>query len=234
MSQSPRPTGPAVEGFVPPPQPGPARIEGRHVALERLDPARHAGPVWRAGRGADWIWDYMGYGPFALAEDYGAWCQGMAPLADPCFYAIVPAGGEAVGVLALLRTDRMNGVTEIGHILMTPPLQQTPAATEAMMLPARWAFGAGYRRFEWKCDALNAPSRRAALRLGFSFEGVFRQHMIYKGRNRDTAWFSIIDRDWPVLRAAWDEWLDPANFDAQGQQRQSLSDLTARAVPGRV
>ncbi|MDO5632696.1 MAG: GNAT family protein [Paracoccus sp. (in: a-proteobacteria)] len=232
MSDTHRPTGEPLPGFTPPPPPGPARIEGRFVTLERLDPARHIDAIWRAGQGADWIWDYLGYGPFAAAADYRAWADGVASGSDPCFYTII-SGGCALGVASFLRIGVANGVAEIGHILLTPPLQRTPAASEALMLMVRWAFENGYRRFEWKCDALNAPSRRAAIRLGFTFEGIFRKHMIYKGRNRDTAWFSITDDEWPALRGAYDAWLNPANFDAEGQQRESLSALTARALPGR-
>ncbi|MDO5704488.1 MAG: GNAT family protein [Paracoccus sp. (in: a-proteobacteria)] len=232
MSRTARPVGQVVDGFQAPPAPGPARIEGRFAVLERLDPGRHAAPIWAAAQGADWIWDYLGYGPFGADADYAIWVGDVASRADPCFYAILKEG-QAVGVASFLRIDTANGVAEVGHILMTPPLQQTAAASEALMLMIGWAFDHGYRRFEWKCDALNAPSRRAALRLGFSFEGIFRKHMIYKGRNRDTAWYSIIDDEWPALRLAYETWLDPANFDALGQQRQSLSALTAEAIPGR-
>ncbi|MDO5613128.1 MAG: GNAT family protein [Paracoccus sp. (in: a-proteobacteria)] len=232
MSDTPRLTGAPVPDFTPPPMPGPARIEGRFVTLERLDPARHAEAIWQAARGADWIWDYLGYGPFAAPEDYRAWADGVASGADPCFYAVLP-DQDAAGVASFLRIDPNNGVAELGHILLTPRVQRTPAASEALMLMIRWAFENGYRRFEWKCDALNAPSRRAALRLGFTFEGVFRKHMIYKGRNRDTAWFAITDDEWPALRGAYDAWLAPANFDAEGRQRESLSALTVRALPGR-
>jgi len=224
-----RPTGPAVTGFVPPPAPGPERIEGRFVTLERLDPARHAENLFAANQGQDWVWDYLGYGPFAELEAYRAWQAGMAESRDPFFYALRDrAGGKVGGLASFLRIDARNGVIEIGHIEIAPPMQQTPAATEAISLMIGWAFGAGYRRVEWKCDALNAPSRRAALRYGFSFEGIFRQHMIYKGRNRDTAWFAIIDRDWPRLARAHADWLAPGNFDDKGGQRQSLSALTAR------
>lgn len=229
-----RQVGALVQGFMPPPAPGPDRIEGWTVALERLDAASHTGDIWQAGQGADWIWDYMGYGPFAAAQDYADWATKMAGLRDPFFYAIrLHDSGRVAGVAAFLRIDPAQGGIEIGHILMTPALQKTVAATEALMLMIGWAFRAGYRRVEWKCDALNAPSRRAAIRLGFSYEGVFRQHMIYKGRNRDTAWYAIIDREWPALDTASAEWLNPANFDDYGQQRRSLSDLTAQAVPGR-
>lgn len=224
---SDRPTGPAVTGFVPPPAPGPALIEGRFVTLERLDPARHAEDLFAANQGHDWVWDYLGYGPFADLDAYRAWQAGMAASADPVFYALRDrASGKVGGLASLMRIDRAHGVIEIGHIEIAPPMQQTPAATEAISLMIGWAFAVGYRRVEWKCDALNAPSRRAALRYGFSFEGIFRQHMIYKGRNRDTAWFAIIDSDWPRLAAAHAAWLAPQNFDATGRQRQRLTALT--------
>ena len=143
------------------------------------------------------------------------------------FYAIVrQEDGSAAGVASYLRIAPDSGSIEVGHINLSPLLQRTPGATEAMYLMLKWVFEAGYRRYEWKCDALNAPSRRAALRLGLSYEGVFRQATTYKGRNRDTAWYAAIDAEWPALKAAFETWLDPANFDAPGRQRQSLSALT--------
>lgn len=223
-----RPTGPEVVGFTPPPLPGPARIEGGHVLLERLDHRCHAGDLFAANQGQDWVWDYLGYGPFADLAAYRDWQAEMAAKRDPYFYALRDrVSGRVGGLAAFLRIDPANGVIEIGHIEIAPAMQRTPAATEAISLMIGWAFDAGYRRVEWKCDALNAPSRRAALRYGFTFEGIFRQHMIYKGRNRDTAWFAIIDRDWPRLAGAHRAWLAPGNFDAEGRQRQSLSALTA-------
>ena len=225
---SDRPTGAAVTGFVAPPAPGPARIEGRFVTLERLDPARHAEDLFAANQGQDWVWDYLGYGPFDELAAYRDWQAQMAAKTDLFFYALRDrASGKTGGLASFMRIDRANGVIEIGHIEIAPPMQQTPAATEAISLMIGWAFAAGYRRVEWKCDALNAPSRRAALRYGFVYEGIFRQHMIYKGRNRDTAWFAIIDSDWPRLAAAHAAWLAPGNFDATGRQRQSLAALTA-------
>ena len=224
-TETARPVGDQVTGFQPPPRPGGAPIEGRFVVLEPLDAARHADSIWQAAVGADWIWDYMGYGPFPGAEAYADWARGMAASSDPVAFALVDrASGRALGVATFLRIDPAQGVIEIGHILMTPPLQRTPAATEAVVLMIDWAFRAGYRRVEWKCDALNGPSRRAADRLGFAFEGIFRQHMIYKGRNRDTAWYAIIDRDWPALAAGAARWLDPGNFDAEGRQRLRLEE----------
>ena len=230
----PRPEGTPVRDFVAPPPPGPGRLAGRFVTLERIDAAAHAGDIFSASVGADTLWDYMPYGPFGDAATYADWMAGMAQKSDPFFYAIRDhATGHVTGLASFLRIDPTHGAIELGHILLTPALQRTVAATEALTLMIRWAMDAGYRRFEWKCNALNAPSRRAAIRLGFSFEGVFRQHMIVKGRNRDSAWFSILDGEWPALRAAYDRWLAPANFDANGAQRLSLSDLTAAALPNR-
>jgi RimJ/RimL family protein N-acetyltransferase len=225
MSQ--RPIGAAVTGFAAPPAPGPQRIAGRVVDLERLDPARHAEELYAANRGEDWLWDYLPYGPFAGLEAYRDWQAGVADGSDPLFYALRDRScGRTGGLAAFLRIDRANGVIEIGHIQIAPFMQRSPAASEAISLMIGWAFGAGYRRVEWKCDALNAASRRAALRYGFSFEGIFRQHMVYKGRNRDSAWLAIIDRDWPRLAGAHAAWLAPENFDAGGRQHQSLSVLT--------
>lgn len=221
--QPDRPIDPPVEGFSTPPAPGPAVIEGRTVRLERLDPARHAAAIHEGSVGADWIWDYMPYGPFAAEADYRDWMDKAAAGQDPFYYAYIDKrSGRPVGLGSLMRIDRTHGVIEIGNILMTPALQRTTAASEAIMLMIRWAFENGYRRVEWKCNALNAPSRVAAERFGFSFEGIFRQHMIIKGRNRDTAWFAMTDQDWPAIRARWDAWLAPENFDADGRQIAGL------------
>lgn len=235
MPQDDRPVGSIVTGFSAPPAPGPDMIEGRFARLERLNPDAHARDLFAANQGGDAVWDYLGYGPFDRLQDYHDWQAAMAALADPYFYAIRDlASGRVLGVASYLRIDRANGVIEIGHIQMSPALQQTATASEALMLMIGWPFDAGYRRVEWKCNALNAPSRRAALRLGFTYEGTFRQHMITKGQNRDTAWYAIIDSEWPALSGAYHTWLSPANFDAAGGQIQSLSRLTAKALPGRV
>jgi RimJ/RimL family protein N-acetyltransferase len=179
----------------------------------------------------DRIWDYLAYGPFD-AESYADWVSRVAGGADPRFFALFDrARPGPLGVASLMRIDPANGAIEVGHICLSPALQRSRAASEAIFLLGDWAFGAGYRRFEWKCDARNLPSRRAAQRFGFSYEGVFRNHMIVKGRNRDTAWFAMTDADWPELRAGWSAWLDPANFDAEGRQIRRLGALTA---PGRV
>ena len=161
-------------------------------------------------------------------EDYFVWLSESASKSDPLFFAIIDkAHGKAVGVASYLRIDPRHGSIEVGHLNFSPLLQQKPAATEAMFLMMDRAFGLGYRRYEWKCHALNEPSRRAAQRLGLSFEGVFRQAAVYKGRNRDTAWYAAIDQEWPALQSAFSRWLDPTNFDEHGRQRVALSMLTA-------
>ena len=229
-----RPLGEPVPGWTPPPRPGPEAMEGRWARLERLDPSRHAAEVHAANLASDAIWDWMPYGPFREEGDWRAWAEGMAAREDPFFYAIRDrATGRAGGVAAFLRIAPEAGSIEVGHIALAPALQRTAAATDAMHLMMRWAFEAGYRRYEWKCNALNLPSRRAGQRLGLSFEGVFRQHMVVKGRNRDSAWFAATDRDWPRLGAAFEAWLAPENFDAEGRQRVALSLLTAPVLVAR-
>lgn len=224
--------GELVTGFIPRPLPGPEVIAGRFVRLERLDPAAHARGLYEANAGQDWLWDYMGYGPFATFQDYADWQSRMAPSADPCFYALRDlTTGRVGGIAAYLRIVPEHGVIEIGHIQIAPFLQRTPAATEAISLLIGWAFDVGYRRVEWKCDALNLPSMAAARRYGFSFEGIFRQHMLYKCRNRDTAWFAILDRDWLALKSAHDTWLSPSNFDEVGKQKLRLSALIKSLLP---
>ena len=204
-------------------------IEGRFCRIEPLDTDRHAAELHAANlldeSGA--MWTYMPYGPFASLDEYQAWCQQMSASDDPLFYAVIDTGsGRAVGVASYLRIEAALGVIEVGHIAYSPALQQTTAATDAMFLMMSRVFDAlGYRRYEWKCDALNQPSRRAADRLGFTFEGTFRQATMYKGRNRDTAWYSITDAEWPDLKARYEAWLAPSNFDEEGVQRQSLGEL---------
>ena len=225
-----QPIGRPLPGWTPPPLPPRAAMPGAYCRLEPLDADRHAQSLHDSNRldveGRNWT--YLPYGPFAAPDDYRAWVRAAAAGGDPMFFAVVDAAtGNAVGVASYLRMDPNNGVIEVGHLNFAPPLQRTPAATEAMYLMMEKAFALGYRRYEWKCNALNEPSRRAALRLGFSFEGVFRQAAVAKGRNRDTAWYAVIDRDWPPVRAAFRRWLDPANFDAAGRQVASLSSLTA-------
>jgi RimJ/RimL family protein N-acetyltransferase len=224
-----QPIGRALPGWQARPRPPRMAIDGRFCRIEPLDPGRHAADLLAAnaedrdGRN----WTYLPYGPFARDEDYRQWMERVCQGEDPIFHAIVARdSGRAVGVASLMRIDPANGVIEVGGINYSPRLQRHPAATEAMYLLMRRVFDEfGYRRYEWKCDALNAPSRTAAARLGFRFEGIFRQAIVYKGRSRDTAWFSIIDSEWPALKAAFERWLDPANFDEAGRQRQSLSAL---------
>jgi len=170
----------------------------------------------------------MPYGPFSSASQYHRWVRDHAELTDPCFYAIknLESGGWE-GVASYLRIAPEAGSIEVGHISLSPALQRTRAATESMYLMMAWAFDAGYRRYEWKCNALNLASRRAAQRLGLSYEGVFRQAAVVKGRNRDTAWFAAIDAEWPALKEAYATWLSPSNFDAEGRQRESLADMTS-------
>jgi RimJ/RimL family protein N-acetyltransferase len=224
-----QPIGPPVPQWSSRPLPPRTPIEGRFCRVEPLDPARHAAELWDAnsddsdGRN----WTYLPYGPFPSYDLYRAWLDAAAARDDPLVHAIIDReSGHAAGVASLMRIDPANGVIEVGGINYSPRLQRRPAATEAMYLLMRRVFDElGYRRYEWKCDALNAPSRAAALRLGFRYEGLFRQAWVYKGRNRDTAWFSIIDCEWPALRRAFEAWLEPANFDAAGRQRLSLASL---------
>lgn len=223
--------GEVLPGWVPPVRPGPEVLDGAAVRLERLDADAHAPDLFRAFCGHDELWDYMPYGPFDTAAAYHAWARGHAGAQDPFFYVLRDrASGHCAGVASFLRITPEAGSIEVGHICLSPQIQRTRAATEAMALMMGWAFASGYRRYEWKCDALNLPSRRAAERLGFTFEGVFRQATVVKGRNRDTAWYSVIDREWPALERAFGAWLSPANFDGGGRQRTPLSDLTRQAL----
>jgi len=170
------------------------------------------------------LWTYMPTGPFQSEAEYCHWVTNAAASRDPLFFAIInKADGMAVGVASYLRIQPQNGVVEVGFITFSPSLQRTPMATEAMYLMMKRALGElGYRRYEWKCDALNTPSRRAAARLGFQYDGLFKQALVYKGRNRDTAWFSLLDQDWPRIQAGLEAWLDPSNFDATGTQKTAL------------
>jgi RimJ/RimL family protein N-acetyltransferase len=221
-----------VPSWTPPPRPEFFATQGRYARLDPLQPG-HAPALIAAAEGADHIWKYLPYGPFD-AKGYSAWIASVAGQPDPMFFAITDLEtGQVGGVLSLMRINPEAGSIEVGHINLTPQLQQTRAATEALTMAVRWGFEAGYRRFEWKCDALNLGSRRAGQRLGLSYEGVFRQAAVVKGRNRDTAWFAAIDGEWPALRDAYDTWLDPANFDENGRQRQSLSALTAPILVAR-
>ena len=216
-----------VPGRQPPPRPTGAALVGRYVRLERLSAEAHAAALFRANAASDAIWDYMPYGPFDSVDAYRAWVRQMETGDDPLSYAVKNRdSGAWEGVASYLRIAPEAGSIEVGHINFAPALQRTRAATEAMYLMLAWAFEAGYRRYEWKCNALNLSSRRAAQRLGLSYEGVFRQAAVVKGRNRDTAWFAAIDAEWPALKEAFTTWLEPANFDAEGRQRQRLGELT--------
>ncbi len=213
--------------FTPRPRPARQPMEGRHARLEPLDAARHGDDLWQALDGHDRIWDYLPYGPFPDRAAFLGWLGERQALADPLYFAVIDQhSGKAVGLVTLMEIRPQHGVIETGHIVFSPALQRTPAATEAIYLQARHAFDdLGYRRFEWKCNNENAASRRAAERFGFIPEGVFRQHMVVKGRNRDTAWFSITDGEWPSVKAAFEGWLAPENFGPDGRQRRRLSDF---------
>jgi RimJ/RimL family protein N-acetyltransferase len=215
-------------GGKPAQRPGPVVLDGRYGRIEKLDAARDGASLWQAVKGQNALWPYMAYGPFADEPAFAAWLAERPALEDPYSYAIIDAQGRAVGIATLMEIRPAMRVIEAGNIVYTPLLQHTPLGTEAQYLLAKYVFETlGYRRYEWKCNALNAPSRRAALRYGFNFEGIFRQHFIVKGRNRDTAWFSMLDSEWRARKSAFERWLTPENFDAQGKQKVSLSSLNA-------
>jgi RimJ/RimL family protein N-acetyltransferase len=243
-----QPIGFNVDNWTEPPRPPNEPIEGRTCRLEPLNAEWHGEALHRANlldrEGRNWT--YLPYGPFEHLDDYLSWVRGVEGKPDPQFFAIVEKGAVPlvderaeekgygpIGVAAYLRIDPPQGSIEVGHINYSPRLQRTIAATEAMYLMMRKAFELGYRRYEWKCHALNAPSRVAAQRLGFSYEGIFRQARVDKGRNRDTAWYAMIDREWPALDRAFTQWLDPANFDRDGRQRTPLSALTGPILVNR-
>lgn len=222
-----RPVGAKVDPLPAGTKPDGRPLFGRYVLLELLSAAKHGRDLYASFAQSDPegdIWTYMGYGPFDDWEQFLAWLEAREANSDPLFYAYVPKySGKASGMGAFMRFDASNGVIEMGHIWLSPRLQRTREATESIYLMMRHAFeDLGVRRLEWKCDALNAASRRAAQRFGFAFEGIFRQHYIVKGRNRDTAWYSMIDKEWDPVRQAFDKWLDAANFDAAGKQKARL------------
>lgn len=223
--QTGQPVGPPVDD-TPAARPGPVTLAGRFGHVEKLAPA-HAASLWEAVKGHDRIWTYMpNYGPFPDPAAFGAWVAQRAALEDPYSYAIIDSQGRAVGIFALMAIRPEHRVIEVGNVVYAPALQRTPLATEAQYLLALYAFETlRYRRYEWKCDALNAPSNRAAKRYGFTFEGIFRQHMIGKGRSRDSAWYAILDTEWPARKAAFERWLAAENFSADGSQKVSLSAL---------
>lgn len=227
-----QPVGPPVVDWHPPPFPEPTACNGQYARVEPLDASMHAAQLYDANADDSQgeMWTYLSYGPFETLAEYRNLIVEQSQSRDPSFYAVVDIAAEkALGVLSYMRIDTRNGVIELGHLAYSPRMQRTRVSTEALYLLMDRAFGLGYRRLEWKCDSLNAPSRRAAERFGFSFEGVFRQAVVTKGRNRDTAWFSILDREWPKLRNAFEIWLAPNNFRSNGSQYRSLSALTRDA-----
>lgn len=220
-----QPVGEPMPNWQAPKHPPKAPLAGTYCTVEPINPEKHGRSLHDANMQAEngRFWTYLPYGPFADYKSYAQWlhtCLGN----DPQFYAVVEAqSSRALGIMSYTRITPAHGVIEVGHINFAPPLQQTPAATEAIYLMIKHAFELGYRRVEWKCDDHNEPSKRAARRLGFKPEGIFRQAIVYKGRNRDTAWFAIIDKDWPLLQQAFEAWLAPDNFDENGRQRQRLA-----------
>ncbi|QQA43767.1 GNAT family N-acetyltransferase [Pelagovum pacificum] len=224
----------SLADWTPPPLPTRTAMAGRYVTLEPLA-ADHVPGLYEAFSEdtSNAMWHYLPTGPYADEAALAAWVEGARLQHDPVFYAIRMADGRLGGIISYLRITPVVGSIEAGWLTFAPRLQRTRAASEAVMLLVRWAFEAGYRRFEWKCDAGNAPSRAAAERFGLSYEGVFRQAAVVKGRNRDTAWFAAIDGEWPALRAAYDAWLDPSNFDEAGRQIVSLRDLTGPILVAR-
>ena len=221
-----QPVGFPVENWQAPDPPSRAPILGRYCRIEPLDTGRHAVDLFFAygldseGR----LWTYLPYGPFETLKDFSLWMDEVSKPSDPLYFAIIDsATGKATGIAAFLRIDPKNGSIEVGCLCFSPLLQRTAIATEAMFLMMEYAFSLGFRRYEWKCNALNTPSRAAAERLGFTFEGVFRQATVVKGHNRDTAWYSILDCEWPDLRVKFLKWLDPENFDSFGQQKNRLN-----------
>jgi RimJ/RimL family protein N-acetyltransferase len=224
-----QPVGLPVDDLTPAPRPGPVTLKGRYGRLEKLK-ADHAADLWSVFAGHDHVWTYIGAdGPFATAADFVPCIERRAAADDPYAYAIIDASDRAVGYVTLMRIVPEMRAIEVGHVLYSPALQRTPLGTETQYLLARYVFETlGYRRYEWKCDALNAPSWRAALRYGFVYEGTFRQYMIAKGRNRDNAWFSILDSEWPARKLNFERWLAPENFDNEGRQKLSLAALNGQ------
>ncbi len=226
-----QPLGPLVDAH-PAPRPQRVTLAGRWVTLAPLDPKKHAVSLYDGSNGEperERVWTYLFDGPYDTLHDFRASLETKARSEDPLYFAVIDnATGRALGYQALMRIDSANRVVEVGSVMYTPALQRTAGATEAQYLFASYVFDTlGVRRYEWKCNALNAPSRRAAVRLGFTFEGIFRQHMIVKGRNRDTAWFAMLDGEWPERKAAFEGWLRRDNFDGAGRQRESLERLRA-------
>jgi len=232
------PIGNAVPNWKTVPRPPKTAMEGRFCQLEPTEATQHATGLYEANLHdtEDRIWTYLPYGPFQKLPDYQDWMTQTCLGEDPLFYTIVDkSSGKPVGIASYLRIVPESGVIEVGHINFAPPMQRTPGATEAMYLMMKRVFDElGYRRYEWKCDALNERSMKAARRYGFTFEGIFRQATVYKNRNRDTAWFSILDSEWPDTKTAFETWLSPDNFDVEGRQRQSLSTLMVNRLGGQT
>jgi RimJ/RimL family protein N-acetyltransferase len=210
-------------------RPGPVTLKGRYGHIEKLVP-EHAAELWKVFAGHDSVWTYISTdGPFPNLDTFAAFIAKRATDDDPYAYAIFDQSGRAVGYFTLLRIEPQMRVIEVGHVLYSPALQRTPLGTEAQYLLARYVFETlGYRRYEWKCNSLNEASRRAALRYGFVYEGTFRQHLIAKGRNRDNAWFSMLDSEWPVRKRNFERWLAPENFDREGRQKIALAALNGQ------
>jgi len=221
-----QPVGPKVPDPSPAPRPGPVTLEGRFGRLEKLQPS-HTAELWTQFQGHPELWTYIGaYGPFDTEKDFAAHIEKFSASPDPYVYAIIDKDKGAVGYFTLMEIRPQHRVIEVGHVMYSPALKRSPLATEAQYLLAKYVFETlGYRRYEWKCHALNAASRRAGQRLGFIYEGLFRQYLISKGRNRDNAWFSMLDSEWPARKANFEKWLSPDNFTSDGKQKQSLSAL---------
>jgi len=229
MIATARPVGSPVDPS-PAPRPGPVTLSGRHGSVSRLDAARDAADLWRVLAGHDEVWTYISTRePFTDQRAFAEWLAERETLKDPYSYTVHDAAGRALGLSTLMEIRPAMRVIEVGFIVYSPALQRTPLGTETQYLLARYVFETlGYRRYEWKCDSLNAPSRRAALRYGFVFEGILRQQMIAKGRNRDTAYFSMLDSEWPARKLSFERWLSPENFDNEGRQKLSLAALNGQ------
>lgn len=228
MTRAAETANPVLEGWTAPPFPPAKVLEGRYCRLEPLDVARHLDAIWAANGGQEQVWDWLPAEPPKDKETYGALLGSMVAQAGIVPLAVIDkADGKAKGHLWIMEIRPAHGVFEVGWITYSPSLQRTRVATEAIRLVGAYGFSLGYRRYEWKCNDLNEPSKRAALRFGFRHEGLFRQHMVVKGRSRDTAWFSILDSEWPAVNAGFEAWLDPANFDSEGRQQARLETFRA-------
>jgi RimJ/RimL family protein N-acetyltransferase len=229
-----QPVGPPLPDWQPRPHPEPRSFAGRYCRIAPIDPAAHATPLYETlcDPRRDALWTYLLTNPPATPEEWQQRVESYSASRDPIYFTLFDEEGRAAGIASYLRIVPEHGVIEVGHIHLSPWLQQTRAATEFQYLLMRHAFDdLGYRRYEWKCDSLNAPSRRAALRLGFRYEGIFLKAIVYKGRSRDTAWYSIVDEEWPAVRQAFEAWLDPENFTSDGRQLRSLASLRQQPEP---